>query len=330
MFPSIVSKLNMLDHQQARGNKAEDINKDAVSSDEEFQPLSIHLLIGKNVQKVLKGYGPPHKKLLSTYKYEWWIYNENYNSYIQFGVINNKIVTILAVGKDVNTFPVKIGESRLDFEEQLKITNKVVIEEKASYYRFNLTEEEMKERPLLQVIDGIWGQFYFDTVTNQLVGVRYLNKDILLMQRPYSLVYRGKLIEPPFLSEKQRKSIESGEEGQILEYTNILRERYGLTKLQWDEAAANTAFNHSKEMKELDYFSHLSPLYGGLEERLEHANIHYIQAGENIAARYEDGFSAVVGWLNSEGHRKTLLNKEFTHLGVGVYEKYYTQNFIKH
>ncbi|MEK1830243.1 CAP domain-containing protein [Priestia megaterium] len=51
-------------------------------------------------------------------------------------------------------------------------------------------------------------------------------------------------------------------------------------------------------------------------------------AGENIASNYQDGIAAVEGWLNSEGHRKALLNKEFTRLGVGVYEKYYTQNFI--
>lgn len=51
--------------------------------------------------------------------------------------------------------------------------------------------------------------------------------------------------------------------------------------------------------------------------------------GENIAYNYVDGPAAVEGWLNSEGHRKALLNQDYTHLGVGVKEKYYTQNFIK-
>lgn len=53
------------------------------------------------------------------------------------------------------------------------------------------------------------------------------------------------------------------------------------------------------------------------------------QAGENIAYNYVDGPAAVEGWLNSEGHRKALLNEDYTHLGVGVDHKYYTQNFIK-
>ena len=56
--------------------------------------------------------------------------------------------------------------------------------------------------------------------------------------------------------------------------------------------------------------------------------IEYQMAGENIAADYVDGPAAVEGWLNSEGHRKALLEKEYNQIGVGVYQKNYTQNFI--
>ena len=33
--------------------------------------------------------------------------------------------------------------------------------------------------------------------------------------------------------------------------------------------------------------------------------------------------------MNSPGHRKTLLQEDFTHLGIGVYNLYFTQDFIK-
>ncbi|UTW69152.1 hypothetical protein KHA80_18970 [Anaerobacillus sp. HL2] len=36
-----------------------------------------------------------------------------------------------------------------------------------------------------------------------------------------------------------------------------------------------------------------------------------------------DAIEAVTGWLNSEGHRIHLLHEDFSHLGVGVYERYY-------
>jgi uncharacterized protein YkwD len=59
------------------------------------------------------------------------------------------------------------------------------------------------------------------------------------------------------------------------------------------------------------------------------ANVPFQMAGENIAAHYVDGPAVVEGWLNSKGHRESLLSGDFTHLGVGVYQKYYTQNFIR-
>ena len=64
-------------------------------------------------------------------------------------------------------------------------------------------------------------------------------------------------------------------------------------------------------------------------ERLNLEEIAYSAAGENIAWNYMDAPDAHEGWLNSMGHRKNVFKKEFTHLGVGVVEKYYTQNFIK-
>lgn len=39
--------------------------------------------------------------------------------------------------------------------------------------------------------------------------------------------------------------------------------------------------------------------------------------------------AVVEAWLNSRSHRQTLLNAELTHLGVGVYKRHYTQNFIR-
>jgi uncharacterized protein YkwD len=82
-------------------------------------------------------------------------------------------------------------------------------------------------------------------------------------------------------------------------------------------------------MYETDNFSHTSEKFGELSDRLDVGDVFYQLAGENIAANYIDGPAVVEGWLNSKGHRETLLNKEYTHLGVGVYHKYFTQNFIQ-
>ncbi|MDF4730304.1 CAP domain-containing protein, partial [Vibrio parahaemolyticus] len=105
--------------------------------------------------------------------------------------------------------------------------------------------------------------------------------------------------------------------------------RHNLPLLAWDQQTADVAIGHSKDMKDNNYFSHDSPTLGTLGDRLQRGKVGFQLAGENIAAQHSDGVAALQGWLNSEGHRKNLLNEQFTGLGVGVYDKFYTQNFIR-
>jgi len=65
---------------------------------------------------------------------------------------------------------------------------------------------------------------------------------------------------------------------------------------------------------------------------MEDAGIRYKTAGENIAMGQMDGIFAHESWMNSPGHRATILGF-FEYLGVGVDadEKSsicYTQNFF--
>lgn len=52
--------------------------------------------------------------------------------------------------------------------------------------------------------------------------------------------------------------------------------------------------------------------------------------GENIAwtsRTQNNGFEIAYQWINSSGHRKNMLLKEYTYLGVGSCGGYYTQDF---
>ena len=142
------------------------------------------------------------------------------------------------------------------------------------------------------------------------------------------MTYRGSIpAEPDFTQEEWRK-IEKGMEQQVFLLSNVLRNRFNLTNLNWNQEVSEVAFNHSKDMNNNNYFSHFSQNGDGLKERLTDSGLFYVAAGENIAAQYADAAAVVEGWLNSEEHRDALLTKEYTHLGVGVYRFYYTQNFL--
>jgi uncharacterized protein YkwD len=285
--------------------------------------------MGKDKESFIEEWGDPERIDPSAYGYEWYIYgNESTAAYLQAGVQNGKIVSLFVLGSEVNTKPFTIGESTAEINKKFPIQSEVTISEGESFFRFELSEQEVMLRPLIEAGKGVWVQLYFDKFTNKLSSVRYITSDILLKHKPYSIVYRGELPGVPMLSEKEQLKVDESEQKQIFELTNVIRKKYDLQALEWDEPTSEVAFLHSKDMAVQNYFSHESKDGRTLSDRLNEGEITFLQAGENIAANYTDGIAAVEGWMNSEGHRKTLLNKEYTHLGVGVYKKYYTQDFL--
>ena len=166
----------------------------------------------------------------------------------------------------------------------------------------------------------------------------------------------------------------------VVYYTNKARIKRGILPCTEDIVLIKSARAHSSEMAGMNYFSHTSPVKGSetLAQRLEHAGVilKNIYIGENLGVDFilnisgidfykkkKDGKtvyyngrnnsviisqtyrqfaeSMVRHWLNSPHHRKNLLNKKFTNIGVGIAKGVYndldalyvTQNFtgkIKH
>lgn len=312
--------------------QGEDVsNRSKQNESTSFKLLSVdglHTLIGEKTDFVIGKYGQPMRIDLTPYDYEWWIYPDAFQKgYLQIGVENNEVVTVYVIGEDLPTAPFHIDASYNEIQNIAKFKNEVPVSIQNNSYKFTLTEEEIKTRPLI-FAGNIFIQLYFDQYTSKLSSIRYLNGETLIKHRPYSVVYRGKLIEPQTLSSSEWREVETGSAMQIFEITNVIRKKHNLNGFLWDDETAKVAYLHSEDMKKNDYFSHTSPSQGELKDRLEKQGVVYQLAGENIAAKYVDSIEAVTGWLNSEGHRVNLLHEDFTHLGVGVYERYYTQNFM--
>ncbi|MCH1623909.1 CAP domain-containing protein [Fredinandcohnia quinoae] len=288
----------------------------------------LYSFIGMNRSEIEEKLGKPNRIDKSSYDYSWWVYNTDLSNYIQIGIENDRVVTAFGMGDKVAVNPFRIGQAIEEIEKQGIIKQVVSLSPEKNLYRFELTEEEMEARPLVS-IGEVYIQLYVDTFTNEISSIRFMDEETLIKQLPYDMVYRGKLVTPKKLTNNEWREVEVGNTAQILDITNAIRIRHNLEPVEWDVKVAEVAYNHSKDMSTQDYFSHTSPTYGGLADRLAKGEVIYQYAGENIAAKYVDAIAAVEGWLNSEGHRDTLLNGKFNHLGVGVYEKYYTQNFIQ-
>lgn len=114
----------------------------------------------------------------------------------------------------------------------------------------------------------------------------------------------------------------------IFEITNSYRKIFGQSPLKWNNKIANTAYKHSKDMFSNKYFSHTNLKGNDPFDRIQLDGIAYSSAGENIAFGYSDGMTVMEAWMNSLHHRETILKTSYTHLGIGSYDSYFTQNFL--
>ncbi|WP_226667690.1 CAP domain-containing protein [Metabacillus litoralis] len=117
---------------------------------------------------------------------------------------------------------------------------------------------------------------------------------------------------------------------QVIELTNQQRRKNGLSDLKADTQINGVAQKKSEDMRQNNYFSHTSPTYGSPFDMMRDFGVSYKTAGENIAQGQQTPQQVVDAWMNSEGHRKNILSKDFTHIGVG-YDKnghHWTQMFV--
>ena len=117
---------------------------------------------------------------------------------------------------------------------------------------------------------------------------------------------------------------------QVIDLTNEQRRKNGLPALKADTQLSGVAQKKSVDMQQKGYFSHTSPTYGSPFDMMRDNGVTYKTAGENIAQGQRTPQEVVNAWMNSEGHRKNILSRDFTHIGVG-YEAtghHWTQMFI--
>ena len=131
--------------------------------------------------------------------------------------------------------------------------------------------------------------------------------------------------------ESGQLTIDAISEAQMIALVNSERSTRGYRQLERDDRLTDIARKHSMDMLKRRYFSHFSPEGHDVGYRAKQGSITYRLIGENLAYA-PDGATAHAGLMNSEGHRKNILDPEWTMIGIGVidgdiYGKMFTQVF---
>jgi uncharacterized protein YkwD len=104
---------------------------------------------------------------------------------------------------------------------------------------------------------------------------------------------------------------------EIARLANIERAKAGLQELQALPALMECAQAKADDMMANGYFGHASPGYGPAGSMIRAFVPDAIITGENLTARDEAPAEAIASWMSSPGHRATMLNPGYTHIGIG-------------
>jgi uncharacterized protein YkwD len=100
-----------------------------------------------------------------------------------------------------------------------------------------------------------------------------------------------------------------------------------VSPLTWNDAIAEAAAKHSKDMDRRNFFSHTSSDGKSLKDRFQLVNYKWMAIGENIAMGQPDEYAVMNSWLKSPGHCMNLMNANFKEMGAARNGKYWTQDF---
>lgn len=102
---------------------------------------------------------------------------------------------------------------------------------------------------------------------------------------------------------------------EILAAINAVRKANGAPAWTYNRRLEDAARSQARLMAQKNTLSH--DLGVTLRQRVTTAG--YLGAvGENVAKGYTNLQGAIEGWMNSSGHRSTLLNSKFTEFGLAV------------
>ncbi|MEL6776143.1 MAG: CAP domain-containing protein [Cyanobacteria bacterium J06597_16] len=124
---------------------------------------------------------------------------------------------------------------------------------------------------------------------------------------------------------------------ELLTLTNQARQAAGVGNLRFSYQLGQSAQGYAEDLATQNFFSHTGKDNSTLKDRISAVGYKYARAGENLAAGQSSAQTAFQDWMNSEGHRKNILQPDFMEVGFGLFDttgssdygRYWVQHFGK-
>lgn len=122
--------------------------------------------------------------------------------------------------------------------------------------------------------------------------------------------------KPPVTQKPEQGTLSYAE--QVVKLVNEERSKAGLPALNVMTDLTAAANVRAVEIKQS--FSHTRPNGSSFSTAIKEQGVSFRGSGENIAWGQKTPQQVMNGWMNSDGHRANILNKNFKNIGVGYYQ----------
>lgn len=112
---------------------------------------------------------------------------------------------------------------------------------------------------------------------------------------------------------QQTKVYQTVTVSELHELVNLERSKAGLQPLVLDDRLNKSACNRAQTIDSVDKINH-----DGYKDSILSQVQTWKLVGENLAQSNEDSRGIVIGWMNSEGHRKNILESRYVYVGYCV------------
>jgi uncharacterized protein YkwD len=113
----------------------------------------------------------------------------------------------------------------------------------------------------------------------------------------------------------------------VVALVNQERAEAGCKPVTVDSRLTTAAQEHSQDQADTGTMTHVGSDGSTLGQRITRAGYTWRKVGENVASGTTSPEYAMEMWMNSDAHRKNILNCAFKNIGVGVVDGYWTQDF---
>lgn len=285
--------------------------------------------IGKDINYLTNKYGQANRTYPVKGGYTDYIFKRKQQYYI-VTTKHDKIKSVYATGEKAQTDSLKINENASHIFEKTSINPDPSFKVNGKQYNFELSDEDIKTQTLIKY-GNIYAQVYVDQQSNRIMGIRYLDKEILAFLKPYQLTDEEDISDSKFNNDKNNKDSLPYEQSPnqlitLYEITNQMRDLKHIPPLKVNSGLAHIA---SANLYEATGTEDVEFTEDALKSQLDNENIDFISTSQNVGYDFNDVPTLIHSWMNSDIHRSRMLNTKYNEMGGEVMRNYYSLIFVQ-